>query len=89
MPTPAQIGRAAGPGGSQDHLDGIPEQNPEATEGGAPAGPFFSEGELPVVAVPGGNPASLNGYRPSADQDKLPPPGSGDGTTLPPTGIRK
>lgn len=86
MATPAQLGSDTGRG---DDLGGIPEQNPERIEGGAPAGPWFSESELPVVAVPGGNPANMGGYSPQADQDKLPPPGSSDGCGLAPTGNRK
>ncbi len=84
--TPATIGSDTGKG---DMLGGIPEQNPESTQGGAPAGEFFSEGELPSVAVPGGKPFTTNGYRPQADQDKLPPPGSTIGNGTAPTGIRK
>ena len=86
--TPAQIGRAAGPGGSQDQLGGTPEQNPERTEGGAPAGEVFGS-DLPVVAVPGGTPFTTGGYRPQSDQDKLPAPGSSDGAGIAPTGIRR
>jgi hypothetical protein len=38
-----------------------PEQNPEVTHDGAPAGPWPSDAELPINPVPGGNPASLTG----------------------------
>ena len=69
-------------------LDGIPEQNPEAIEGGAPGGPTF-ESELPSVAVPGGKPFTTGGYSPQADQDSLPAPGSTDGNGTAPTGIRR
>ena len=70
-------------------LGGVPEQDPNFDQGGAPAGPTFSESELPVVSVPGGNPFTTGGYSPQADQDKLPRPGSTDGNGLPPTGVRK
>jgi hypothetical protein len=58
----------------------------------APAGPNFTEGELPSVAVPGGTPFTTGGYSPdpsrtpqvSTDQD---PRGLGVG--LPPGGLRK
>ncbi len=86
MPTPAQLGSDTGPG---DNLGGIPEQNPERTQGGAPAGPWISEAELPSVAVPGGVPFTTGGYSPQADQDKLPPPGSSEGNGLAPSGVRK
>jgi hypothetical protein len=68
--------------------DGIPpmvEQNPDFTQGGAPAGPWFTEGELPSVAVPGGQPMTTNGFSPdpsrTPQEDKNP--------TAPPTGIRR
>jgi hypothetical protein len=86
MATPAQLGSDTGPG---DKLGGVPEQNPETTQGGAPAGETFSDGELPSVAVPGGQPFTTGGYSPQADQDSLPRPGSSDGCGLPPSGIRK
>jgi hypothetical protein len=41
-----------------------PEQQADAVHDAAPAGPFFTEAELPVVAVPGGAPATLGGYSP-------------------------
>lgn len=41
-----------------------PEQQPWPAGTGAPAGPFFSESELPSVAVIGGPPARLGGYSP-------------------------
>lgn len=67
---------------------GDPGENPEYTQGGAPAGETFG-GDLPVTSVPGGNPATTNGYSPDPTQDKLPAPGSTDGDGLPPTGIRR
>ena len=85
MPTPAQLGSDTGPG---DKLGGTPEQNPEATEGGAPAGPWFGN-DLPSVSVVGGKPATLDGYTPSREQDKLPRPGSDEGCGTAPTGIRR
>lgn len=85
MATPAQLGSDTGRG---DMLGGIPEQNPESTQGGAPGGETFS-GELPSVAVPGGTPFTTGGYSPQADQDQLPRPGSTDGNGIAPTGIRK
>ena len=90
MATPAQIGQAAGSnGGQQDKVDGIPEQNPESLQGGAPGGPVFSDAELPSVAVPGGTPFTTNGYSPQADQDSLPAPGSTDGCGTAPSGVRR
>ena len=59
------------------------------TQGAAPAGMAFSEGELPVVAVHGGDPMSLNGYSASGGQAPLPPPGSDEGCGLPPSGRRR
>lgn len=41
-----------------------PEQQPWPPGTGAPAGPFFSASELPVVSVIGGPPARLGGYSP-------------------------
>lgn len=42
----------------------IQEQQPDAIHDGAPAGLFFSDAELPVVAVPGGQPMTTNGFSP-------------------------
>ena len=72
-----------------DKLGGIPEQNPESTQGGAPAGETFSDSELPSVAVPGGKPFTTGGYSPQSGQDQLPQPGTDDGCGKAPTGIRK
>lgn len=65
-----------------------PEQDPEFTQGGAPGGPDLGS-DLPSVAVPGGNPATTNGYSPDASQDQLPPPGSSVGNGTAPDGIRR
>lgn len=65
-----------------------PTNEPSFTQGGAPGGPTFG-GDLPSVAVPGGKPFSTGGYRPQADQDQLPAPGSSDGCQKAPTGIRR
>jgi hypothetical protein len=88
--TPRTISSGAGvgnPGGPS-----YPEQNPEFTQGGAPAGPFFSEGELPSIAVAGGNPANLGGYSP--DPSRTPQVSIGQdprslGVTAPPSGVRR
>lgn len=69
-----------------------PEQNPEFTQGGAPAGAFFSEGELPSVANPGGPPMTLGGYTP--DPGRTPQVSTvqdprGLGVTAPPSGVRR
>lgn len=42
----------------------FPEQQPWAPGQTAPAGPYPTESELPVVAVLGGPPAQLGGYSP-------------------------
>jgi hypothetical protein len=69
-----------------------PQENPDFTQGGAPAGKFFSEAELPSVAVVGGPPATFNGYTP--DPSRTPqsstvddPSGFGVGTA--PSGLRR
>jgi len=55
-----------------------PKQVAGRTQGGAPGG--LTPGvDLPSVAVPGGRPASTNGYMPTAGQPKLPTPGSDQG----------
>lgn len=62
-----------------------PYQDAAYTQGGAPAGRFFSETEFPVEAVSfEGMPAQLNGYRASDMTAPLPPPGSSVGFTQPP-----
>ncbi len=60
--------------GSMKHPPGYgPEQQPDSTHDGAPAGLYPSEAELPISPVPDGNPANLTG---SPDQS---------GTTQKPT----
>lgn len=62
-----------------------PYQDAAYTQGGAPAGRFFSESELPVEATSfEGMPAMLTGYRASDATAPLPPPGSSAGFTQPP-----
>ena len=70
----------------------VREGDPEFTQGGAPAGRFLSEGELPSVAVPGGMPMTLNGYSPDpsrAPQVSIEQDPRGLGVTAPPSGLRK
>ncbi len=61
------------------------EQQADATHDGAPAGPWFTDGELPSVAVIGGMPMTTGGYSPdpskTPQEDKNP--------TAPPTGLRR
>lgn len=66
-----------------------PESKVDVLQGEAPAGLFPTEGELPVIAVPGGDPATLGGYSPNGAQQSLPAPGSDDGNGLPPSGSRR
>ncbi len=61
------------------------EQQPDATHDGAPAGPWFTDAELPSVAVLGGPPMTLNGYSP----DPSPTPQIDKDPTMPPTGLRR
>lgn len=51
--------------------------NPEFTEGGAPAGRFFTPAELPVTPLgeSAGMPATTGGFSPSADHAPLGAPG--------------
>lgn len=68
------------------------EQDPNASAVAAPAGPFFTEGELPVVAVLGGPPATYNGYSP--DPTRTPQVCIDDdprslGVGKPPSGLRR
>lgn len=68
--------------------DGVPpmvEQNPNATHDGAPAGPWFTDAELPSVAVLGGQPMTTNGYSPDPSQT----PQEDKNPTAPPTGLRR
>lgn len=50
----------------------------ERPHDGAPAGRFFSEAELPVSATQS-KPARLDGFRPTAEQQPMPAPGSNEG----------
>lgn len=61
MATPRESGGGAGVGnrGPEDQ-----QQQIDSIHDGAPAGPFFSESELPSIAVPGGTPMTLGGYSP-------------------------
>lgn len=88
MATPQSRDGGAGvnPGGPAN-----PEQAIDSAHDGAPAGPFFSDAELPTVSVPGGTPMTLGGYSPDNGQPPLvsnlqDPTGTGN---LPPAGIRK
>lgn len=65
-----------------------PEQKPDATRDGAPGGVSIGD-SLPVVAVPGGAPMTLNGYSPDREQDSLPRPGSTEGAGIAPDGVRR
>lgn len=85
LPMRAQAGSAAsaqGPVGDLAPFSGV-------TQGAAPAGLVPSEAELPVVSVHGGDPMTLNGYSASGGQAPLPPPGSDEGSGLPPSGRRR
>lgn len=64
-----------------------PMAQPDATRDGAPAGPWFTEAELPSVPVLGGQPMTTNGYSP--DPSRTPQGDSMDPPTLPPTGLRR
>ena len=89
MPTPPQIAKSSGSGGSSSRGPSMSQSsNPEFTQGGAPAGPTFGA-DLPVTSVPGGSPASTNGYSPSSARDPLGRPGSNDGGGTAPTGTRR
>lgn len=64
------------------------EQNPNATHDGAPAGPWFTDAELPSVAVLGGQPMTTNGYSP--DPSNAPQSyGPTDSGTAPLSGLRR
>lgn len=85
LPMRAQAAAAAsaeGPAGALAPFTGV-------TQGMAPAGLTFSEGELPVDAISGGMPMRLDGYSASAATHPLPPPGSIEGDGLPPSGRRR
>ena len=58
------------------------------TQGAAPAGEFFSEGELPIEATHGGSGFS-EGFSPSSSNPALPAPGSDEGFPLAPSGSRR
>lgn len=62
-----------------------PYQNPNYTQGGAPAGRFFTEAELPIESHSGaGMPMTTSGFRPTDATAPLPEPGSSTGFPLPP-----
>lgn len=86
MPDPRDIAKTTHDGASipSGGPDIGPCQNPEITQGGAPAGPLFGA-DLPVESVSGGMPATYGGFRPSDYNGPLPAPGSSEGTQKPPT----
>lgn len=49
----------------------LPEQVEDYQHDGAPAGAWFSDSELPVVAVQGGPPATTGGYSPDPGQTPM------------------
>jgi len=61
---------------------------PTPTQGGAPAGRFFSEAELPIRSVDSGS-GFKEGFSPSDNQSFTPIPGSDHGSPLPPSNGRK
>lgn len=64
-----------------------PEQKPDATHDGAPAGEYFGA-DLPVQSVPGGAPMTTGGFTPSSANPPLPRDPM-DGYTKPPGGNRR
>lgn len=67
-----------------------PHQNPAVTQGGAPGGPFFTEGELPIESHSGaGMPMTTGGYSASPATAPLPAPGSDTGFPRPPSGNQR
>lgn len=48
-----------------------PEQQEDYVQNEAPAGAFFSDSELPSVAVIGGPPATLGGYSPDPNRTPM------------------
>lgn len=65
--------------------ESVQEQQADAKHDGAPAGPWFTDAELPSIAVPGGSPATTGGYSPDPSRTS-----QADGEpTAPPTGIRR
>lgn len=65
--------------------ESVKEQQPDAIHDGAPAGPWFTDAELPSVAVAGGSPATTGGYSPDPSRT----PQIDTNPTAPPTGIRR
>lgn len=63
----------------------VQEQQIDAVHDGAPAGPWFTDAELPSVAVVGGSPATTGGYSP--DPSRSPQPQGNP--TAPPAGLRR
>jgi hypothetical protein len=84
LPFRSQAGAASSMSGPEGD---IPGWTP-FTQGEAPAGKVFSEGELPVIATHGGSGFS-EGFSPSAMNPPLPAPGSDTGFPLPPSGNRR
>lgn len=81
---PADLGRSmSAPEGGD-----IPPFQPGWQQGGAPAGPLPTEGELPIKSADGPG-ATTGGFRPSPATHPLPTPGSTEGNGLPPTGSRR
>jgi hypothetical protein len=60
----------------------------DTTQGGAPAGEFFTPGELPIHATHGGA-GFTEGFSPSSANPPLPAPGSDEGFPKPPSGERR
>ncbi len=91
MRTPRTIhdSGSEGAGVSTGMDEGEIRQTPDGSpHDGAPAGDFFGA-DLPVVSVPGGAPATFDGYTASPEQDKLPAPGSSEGNGIAPSGVRR
>lgn len=61
--TGADVGNGAPP---------VPEQVEDAQHDGAPAGLYFSDGELPVVGCFGGFCATTGGYSPDPNPTPMP-----------------
>ena len=78
LPMRSQASAAASGGQPEGALPGFRD----VTQGGAPAGEFFTTGELPIDAGTG---SFREGFSPSSAQAPLPAPGSDDGFPKPPT----
>ena len=91
MRTPRTIHDSGGMGGgvSTGQDKGEIQQTPDGSpHDGAPAGDTFGA-DLPVVSVPGGPPATFDGYTASPEQEALPAPGSSEGSGTAPSGVRR